>query len=55
MTEWIVLIIPWLFVSNVLLYGTLAAGSYMRGRRKQFMLFGWAAIGFAIGAGLLLW
>lgn len=54
MTEFIVLVLPWLFVTNTLLFGALSAISFLRRQRMQFVLFLWATIGFALGALLLL-
>jgi len=54
MTEFIVLILPWLFVTNTLLFGALSAISFLSGQRMQSVLFLWATIGFALGALLLL-
>ena len=54
MTEFIVIVLPWLFVTNTLLFGALSAISFFRGQRMEPVLFIWAAIGFALGALMLL-
>jgi hypothetical protein len=40
--------VPWLTVVNVLLFGTLAAIWFIRGRYAEAVLFLWGAIGFAL-------
>jgi hypothetical protein len=52
--EWISLAVPWLFVTNTLLFLALSAIWFLRARRTEAVLFLWAAIGFALGAVLLL-
>jgi hypothetical protein len=52
--EWISLAVPWLFVTNTLVFLALSAIWFLRARRTEAVLFLWAAIGFALGAVLLL-
>ena len=54
MTEWISLAVPWLFVTNTLLFAALTLLWFLRGRRTEAVLFLWAAFVFAMGAVPLL-
>ncbi len=53
MTEWISLVVPWLFVTNALLFAALSVW-FLWERRPEGLFFVWAAICFTLGAVPLL-
>jgi hypothetical protein len=54
MTDSIVLVLSWLFVTNTLMFAALSAVSFLRGQLLQLVVFLWASIGFALGALVML-
>jgi uncharacterized membrane protein YoaK (UPF0700 family) len=55
MTEnWLPLAIPWIFVTNTLVFAAVSGIWLLRERRTEAVLFLWAALGFALGAVPLL-